>query len=383
PSAGLPFVSAPARPRDGVATLVALDAHAVPGRQPGPILDNDLTTNMSEATDKRSDTTREQILRAAAHQFAQRPYYAVGLDDILAEAQLTKGAMYFHFRSKHALALAIVDEQTIRSGAAVQELFTRKLSGLETLIDVSFLTAMADITEDVTRAAFNLLESVGRTEKLQERLLGGWIQLLGEIAGRGIREGDIVDHGDPEDIGRLLVSIYMGLRQASSLDNPVVLLSDFQKALSTVLRGIVQPDRIDYFTQFVKRRTALAIKAVAPPENSGNKSGLSARRATTVRSSPGTSRSQCRHRHGSAPSGSSARAHSSRPGGPIRQPCWPRPARSRRRIPWWAGGGRSHRTSATAHPRVRGRPFPKMLNWQTPARRHARWRAREPGSAPG
>jgi AcrR family transcriptional regulator len=44
--------------------------------------------------------------------------------------------MYFHFRSKHALALAIVDEQTVRSGAAFQELFTRKLSGLETLIDV-------------------------------------------------------------------------------------------------------------------------------------------------------------------------------------------------------------------------------------------------------
>ena len=221
---------------------------------------------MSEVTDKRSDTTREQILRAAAHQFAQRPYYAVGLDDILADAQLTKGAMYFHFRSKHALALAIVDEQTVRSGAAFQELFTRKLSGLETLIDVSFLITMADITEDVTRAAFNLLESVGRTEKLQERLLGGWIQLLGEIAGRGIREGDIIDRGDPEDIGRLLVAIYMGLRQASNLDDPVVLLGDYQKALSTVLRGIVQPDKIDYFAQFLKRRTALAIKAVSPPE---------------------------------------------------------------------------------------------------------------------
>ena len=222
---------------------------------------------MSEVTtDKRSDTTREQILRAAAHQFAQRPYYAVGLDDILADAQLTKGAMYFHFRSKHALALAIVDEQTVRSGAAFQELFTRKLSGLETLIDVSFLITMADITEDITRAAFNLLESVGRTEKLQERLLGGWIQLLGEIAGRGIREGDIVDRGDPEDIGRLLVAIYMGLRQASKLDDPVVLLGDYQKALSTVLRGIVQPDKIDYFAQFLKRRTALAIKAVSPPE---------------------------------------------------------------------------------------------------------------------
>jgi TetR/AcrR family transcriptional regulator, transcriptional repressor for nem operon len=222
---------------------------------------------MSESSDKRSDTTREQILRAASHQFAQRPYYAVGLDDILAEAQLTKGAMYFHFRSKHALALAIVDEQILRSANAVQDLLARKLSGLETLIDVSYLVAIDDITQDVTRAAFNLLESVGRTEKLQARLLHGWIELIGEIAERGIREGDIVQQGDPEDIGRLLVSIYMGLRQASSLDEPVVLLGDFEKALSTVLRGIVQPDRIGYFTQFVKRRTALAIKAVSPPED--------------------------------------------------------------------------------------------------------------------
>jgi TetR/AcrR family transcriptional repressor of nem operon len=225
---------------------------------------------MSELGDKRSDSTRDQILRAASHQFAQRPYYAVGLDDILAEAQLTKGAMYFHFRSKHALALAIVDEQTVKSGAAIKDLLTRKLSGLETLIDVSYLIAMNDITQDVTRAAFNLLESVGRTEKLQERLLHGWIELLGKIAGRGIREGDIVDHRDPEDIGRLLASIYIGMRQASSLDDPAVLLSDFEKALSMVLRGIVQPDRIDYFTQFVKRRTALAIKAVSPPDICGN-----------------------------------------------------------------------------------------------------------------
>jgi AcrR family transcriptional regulator len=221
---------------------------------------------MSELSDKRSDTTRDQILRAAAHQFAQRPYYAVGLDDILAEAQLTKGAMYFHFRSKHALALAIVDEQTGNAVESVKNLLARRLSGLESLIDVSYLVAVGDMTQDVTRASFNLLESVGRTEKLQTRLLGGWIQLMGEIAQRGITEGDIVEQADPEDIGRLLVSIYVGMRQASNLDEPVQLLNDFGKALSTVLRGIVQPDKIDYFAQFVKRRTALAIKAVSPAD---------------------------------------------------------------------------------------------------------------------
>jgi hypothetical protein len=80
--------------------------------------------------------------------------------------------MYFHFRSRHALALVIVDEQTETYSEAVQNLLARKLSGLETLIDFAYLIAVGDITQDVTRASFNLLESVGRTEKLQPRLLG-------------------------------------------------------------------------------------------------------------------------------------------------------------------------------------------------------------------
>ena len=87
-------------------------------------------------TDGRADKTRQQILRAASHQFARRAYHDVGLDDILSEAELTKGAMYFHFRSKHALAVAIIEGQTARGTVALQDLRSRNLSGLETLIGV-------------------------------------------------------------------------------------------------------------------------------------------------------------------------------------------------------------------------------------------------------
>ena len=66
---------------------------------------------MTEQIDRRADTTRRQILRAASHQFAHKAYGLVSLDDILAEAEVTKGAMYFHFRSKHALAVAIVEQR--------------------------------------------------------------------------------------------------------------------------------------------------------------------------------------------------------------------------------------------------------------------------------
>jgi TetR/AcrR family transcriptional regulator, transcriptional repressor for nem operon len=218
---------------------------------------------MTDTTDTRADTTRQQILHAAAHQFARRPYHQVGLDDVLAEAELTKGAMYFHFRSKHALALAIIEDQIIWSSETVADLLTRKLSGLETLIDLFYLLAVRDISEDSGRAGLHLLESVGRIEALQANLLGEWIQTLAVIVRRAIAEGDIVDHCDPQDAGRLLVSLYMGLRQTSNLEEPEQFLHDLEKTLALVLGGIVRPERLDYFRQFMRRRTAPAVGSIS------------------------------------------------------------------------------------------------------------------------
>jgi TetR/AcrR family transcriptional regulator, transcriptional repressor for nem operon len=212
-------------------------------------------------SDGRADTTRRQILRAASHQFARRAYHDVGLDDILAEAELTKGAMYFHFRSKHALAVAIIERQTAAGSAAAEELLTRGLSGLETLIDFSYLIAVGDLKTDGIRAGLNLLESVGRSQGLQNRLLNDWAKALAGVVEQAIAEGDIDPHCDPQDVGRLMVSLHMGLRQSSNLEEPERFLRDLEKCWLLVLNGILETDRIDYFRQFLRRRAALAITA--------------------------------------------------------------------------------------------------------------------------
>ena len=199
-------------------------------------------------------------MHAASHQFARRAYHDVGLDDILTEADLTKGAMYFHFRSKHALAIAIIENNTVAGNVALDDLFSRNHSGLETLIDFSYLIAAQDTQTDATRAGLNLLESVGRAEGLQERLLDGWIQALAGVVERAIADGDIDKHCSPEGVGRLIVSLHMGLRQTSNLDEPVRFLHDLEKSWAVMLTCILQPERVDYFSQFVKRRTALAIR---------------------------------------------------------------------------------------------------------------------------
>ncbi len=224
---------------------------------------------MTETTDSKADSTRQQILRAAARQFARLPYHQVGLDDVLAEAELTKGAMYFHFRSKHALALAVIEDQAARSGEAVADLQARKFSGLETLIDFSYQLAVRDISEDITRAALHLLESIGRIEGLQAKLQGEWIDSLALTVRRGIAEGDVFPECEPQDVGRLVVSLYMGLRQTSDLDEPERFLRELEKTWALTLPGFVRPQRLEYFRQFIGRRTTIAIGSTSALAGSG------------------------------------------------------------------------------------------------------------------
>ncbi|AGB22444.1 transcriptional regulator [Mycobacterium sp. JS623] len=219
---------------------------------------------MTEQLDRRADTTRQQILRAASRQFARRSYSLVSLDDILADAEVTKGAMYFHFRSKHALAAAIIEHRFVLASASVDELLARKLSGLETLIDIVYLVAVEDIGDEIARAGLNLLESIGRTDGLQADVLGQWVDAFAAIAGKAVKDGDIIADRDPRGIATLLVSMYLGLRQTSNLAEPEQFLHDLENVWKLALPGFVKPDRIDYLNQFIKRRTAVAQKKATP-----------------------------------------------------------------------------------------------------------------------
>jgi AcrR family transcriptional regulator len=219
---------------------------------------------VTEQIDRRADTTRLQILRSASHQFAHKSYSLVSLDDILADAEVTKGAMYFHFRSKHALASAIIEHRATIARSAVDELLALKLSGLETLIDISYLIAVDDIGDETARAGLNLLESIGRTDGLHASVLGEWVAVFAAITRRAIKEGDIVDHHDPQSIAQLLVSMYLGLRQTSNLAEPERFLRDLHQVWALILPAMAKPDRIDFLTQFINRRTNVAIKKATP-----------------------------------------------------------------------------------------------------------------------
>ena len=56
------------------------------------------------------ERTRERLLQAAFREVCRSGFQSAGIDKILDDTNVTKGALYYHFDSKEALGYAIVDE---------------------------------------------------------------------------------------------------------------------------------------------------------------------------------------------------------------------------------------------------------------------------------
>lgn len=95
---------------------------------------------------RQREETRRALVRAARGLFAERGYGAVGLAEIVAAAQVTKGALYHHFANKADLFRAVLDEVQHEVGGQVAEAaeahddpWTRLIAGCE-----EFLAAATD-----------------------------------------------------------------------------------------------------------------------------------------------------------------------------------------------------------------------------------------------
>lgn len=59
---------------------------------------------------KKSETTRLTILQKSFELIYIQGYQTTSIDDIIATTKVTKGAFYYHFKSKDEMGLAIIEE---------------------------------------------------------------------------------------------------------------------------------------------------------------------------------------------------------------------------------------------------------------------------------
>jgi len=218
-----------------------------------------------------ADSTRAQIIRAASRQFATNSYSSVNLDEILADAKVTRGALYFHFRSKHALAEAILDERARMTRSALVELINRRMSGLETIVDMVYLVGAQEFGTELGRAGLNLMDCLGRIEGVQSRRLNEWVTAMAAVVERAAEEGDINADLDAEDVARLIIAVYAGTRLTTDMadarydlrresSSSSQFLHHMAKNWNLVLPAIANPERLGYLNEFIRRRTAHALR---------------------------------------------------------------------------------------------------------------------------
>ena len=165
----------------------------------------------------RAIETHAAIVRAAAAIFQVRGYGGASMNDIAAAAGVTKGALYFHFESKEALACALIAAQHDSGMAMVGDLQQVELSGVPAIIWLTFQFSR-QLTEDpVVRAGIRLtLESSNLTTPIvypyQDWITAVEEQLATDNARGELRQGVRIDA-----TARVIIPAFTGVQMVSEV----------------------------------------------------------------------------------------------------------------------------------------------------------------------
>jgi len=150
---------------------------------------------MPRLADATKIERRQQLIDAARRCVGDRGFQSLTVDDVCAEAGVSKGAFYVYFDQKQDLLLALLDDEAARIEDVMQHLERSHLSGLERLR--RFAREMVRLGEDPARLQIrgDMWAEMSSSPDVRERwaavvrerrdALRGWIeesQASGELA---------------------------------------------------------------------------------------------------------------------------------------------------------------------------------------------------------
>jgi len=175
-------------------------------------------TEREKATVER----RQQILAAAMTCFMRKGYHRATMDDIALESGLSKGTLYWYFKSKKELFLALVRSimQQIESGWQVlvddpDKTATEKLRLTTTLFRVE-ISEMAPFF-GIMMEAWALTRHDPDVEALVKDLYSPYLDIMIHIITEGIASGEF-DADSAEATAMVIMILYDGLTLAKSLE---------------------------------------------------------------------------------------------------------------------------------------------------------------------
>jgi len=171
-------------------------------------------------TKEEAAITREQLLKKALAAFSKKGYSATTLEDIAREAEVTRGAIYWHFGSKAELYNTLIREYSDRGNVIIQQaaseggtlleilhrVFVRQLQAIE---DNSDLRALMELYLFKTGLVPELEE--GRKQQIESGI--GLIEMIAGIMAQGVEQGLLRSDIEPKEMARAYLAFQNGVTQ--------------------------------------------------------------------------------------------------------------------------------------------------------------------------
>lgn len=139
---------------------------------------------------ERAMKTRAAILDAAAAEFDAHGYDGARLDRIVERTGATKGAVYFHFPSKIAIARALREENPENWSALVAEVMSTGLRGIDAAAEITKRVGTIFAENVQLRAAMKLGQTIFPAEERTNPYLP-WIDLVTIFVEQAIADGEL------------------------------------------------------------------------------------------------------------------------------------------------------------------------------------------------
>ncbi|HEX2993514.1 MAG TPA: TetR family transcriptional regulator [Anaerolineales bacterium] len=197
-------------------------------------------------TKEEAEITRQNLLATALQVFSRQGYAETRLEDIAAEAKVTRGAIYHHFGSKADLYNAMVTEASGRALEVLQKAISAGGNTLDALKRV-FVDLLTYAQDDSRFRAINelVIFKTGSAPELQEgfqRKIAGNRQMVDFFAAKiraGIEAGEIRSDVNPKDAALTLIALNNGLLSLWLLDPDLFKLKQRAAALADIfIQGI-------------------------------------------------------------------------------------------------------------------------------------------------
>ena len=214
----------------------------------------------------RAVETRSAIIRSAADVFSAVGYGGASMADICLAAGLTKGALYFHFESKEALALAVVGAQHERAIALGGELLHSEQPGLQSLLRMAFELARQLRTDPVSRAGIRLTMESSSLSSPVVAPYEDWIAACDVLLRRAILDGDVRADVDVAAAARFISPAFTGVQIVSDvLTGREDLMQRIVEMWSFVLPSLVVPDRWEQLRTLPQEMADAWVESPPPP----------------------------------------------------------------------------------------------------------------------